>query len=207
MKGPTDWVAWHARYDQGDSPHAKRLEVVRAYIDLALRRCQPGPIRVISMCAGDGRDILGTLRAHPRASDVSGLLVEAHPELAERARASAPVGIRAWRGDAGKAASYADTTPADLLLCCGVFGNISDDDIRNTIASWPMLCGPGGRVIWTRHGREPDIRSSIREWVSEFGFEEEAYDGPVGGFGVGLARMTAPPEVLNLSARFFDFLN
>lgn len=199
-------MVWHERYDRADSPHAKRLEVVRGYIDLALRRCSPGPIRIISMCAGDGRDILGTLRGHPRSSDVSGLLVEAHPELVARARSSAPVGINAWHGDAGRAGSYADAAPADLLLCCGVFGNISDSDIRNTIASWPMLCGPGGRVIWTRHGREPDMRSTIREWVSEGGFEEEAYDGPVGGFGVGLARMTAAPTTLDPSARLFDFL-
>jgi hypothetical protein len=201
-----DWLAWHGLYDKPESNHGKRLEVVRAYIGEALSACEPGPIRVISMCAGDGRDILGVLETHPRASDVSGRLVELHPELVERARATAPTGIDVVCADAGDASSYVGAAPADLVVSSGIFGNISDEDVRATIDAWPMLCAPGAAVVWTRHGREPDLRDAIRGWIADAGFEEERYVGPPGGFGVGLARMTSAPRALAPDARLFTFV-
>src|SRR6185436_14614405 len=85
----THWIQWHEKYDDPDSHLPRRLAVVRARIAEALERCSPGPIRVVSMCAGDGRDLLYVLQTHPRAADVSGRLVELNPALAERARAAA----------------------------------------------------------------------------------------------------------------------
>jgi integrase len=41
---------------------------------------------VISLCAGDGRDLLEALSTHPRRADVHGLLVELDPDIAESAR-------------------------------------------------------------------------------------------------------------------------
>ena len=59
------------------------------------------------------------------------------------------------QADAGLLANYADGVPADLVLLAGVFGNISDRDIRRTIEALPQLCATGATVLWTRSRREP----------------------------------------------------
>jgi len=61
------------------------------------------------------------------------------------------------------------------VLACGVFGNISDDDIHRTIAALPSLCAPGAVVIWTRHRLEPDRTVQVREWFRSAGFAERAF--------------------------------
>ena len=68
------------------APLARRLATVQGMIGAALDSAPPGPISLISLCAGDGRDVLGVLPGHPRCADVRGRLVELDPELAERAR-------------------------------------------------------------------------------------------------------------------------
>jgi hypothetical protein len=40
--------------------------------------------------------------------------------------------------------------PADVLLLCGIFGNVSDGDIRRTVQAVPALCRAGATVIWAR---------------------------------------------------------
>src|SRR6478735_5757427 len=72
----TDWVAWHEAYGRPDSSMARRLEIVQQRIREALDAAPPGRIRVVSMCAGQGRDILDVLRDHPRRADVDARLVE-----------------------------------------------------------------------------------------------------------------------------------
>src|SRR6516165_71739 len=97
----TNWHEWHEAYDRTDSPLAMRLAVVRQCVRDALDAAPPGPIAVISMCAGQGRDLLGVLADHPRAADVHGRLVELDPGLAEIARATAPPKIDVLVADAG----------------------------------------------------------------------------------------------------------
>ena len=57
------WQDWHRAYDDPDSPLARRLAIVQQCIADALDAAPPGPVRVISMCAGEGRDLLGVLAA------------------------------------------------------------------------------------------------------------------------------------------------
>ena len=156
-----DWREWHAEYDDPSSRLARRLAIVQQCIRNALDSMAPGPIRVVSMCAGEGRDLLGVLADHPRASDVTGRLVELDPELAARAAARAPVGIEVVCGDASTSDVYTGAVPADLVLVCGVFGNISDADVEHTVRTLASLCAPGATAIWTRHRREPDLTVSV----------------------------------------------
>src|SRR5690242_10949974 len=160
---PRDWHEWHRAYDQPDSPLSRRLRVVQQNVRAALDVAPPGDIRVISMAAGEARDILGVLDDHPRRDDVRGRLVELDPELAAVARSRAPARLDVFVGDAGQTASYANALPADLVLVCGVFGNITDDDMFHTVGRLPMLCAPGATVIWTRHRRPPDITPRVRD--------------------------------------------
>ncbi len=97
-------------------------------------------------------------------------------------------------GDASLTTAYAGAVPAEVLLVCGVFGNISDDDIRATITHLPHLCAPSAVVIWTRHRRVPDLTPDIRAWFREAGFEEIAFDSEDQfAFGIGTARLAADP--------------
>jgi hypothetical protein len=202
----TDWVQWHKSYGDPDSTLSRRLEVVRRRIAEALDRFPAGPIRMASMCAGDGRDILSVLQNHPRAREVSGRLVEWDQRLVERARAAAPSTIEIVCGDAGNSDAYEKAVPVDLLLCCGVFGNITEADIRNTINSWPMLCAPQATAIWTRGAFDNDLRPQIREWVKQAGFEELSFDGKNEQYGVGMAKMTRASEPYRRGVQLFRFL-
>jgi hypothetical protein len=202
-----DWSEWHRAYDIPGSPLALRLVAVQAAIAGALTAAAPGPIQVISMCAGEGRDLLGVLRDHSRASDVTGRLVELDPDLAAIARSNAPSGIDVLVGDAGLASSYAGAVPADVVLVCGVFGNITNDNLENTVRSLPTLCAPGATVIWTRHRRPPDLTPSIFQWFVEAGFESVAFMSPAEEvFSVGTQRFVATPQPFEPDARLFEFV-
>jgi hypothetical protein len=202
-----DWHEWHIAYDQPQSPLSRRLATVQGCIRAALDAAPAGPIRVVSMCAGEGRDLLGVLEDHPRRADVKGRLVELDPELAATARANAPASIEVLCGDAGAMSSYAGAVPADLVLVCGVFGNITDDDMLGTIDLLPTLCAPGAHAIWTHHRRPPDATPGVRERFRAAGFEEVAFHAPGGTmFGVGMNRLVASARPFSDAGRLFEFL-
>jgi hypothetical protein len=123
------------------------------------------------------------------------VLVEKAPVLAETARRRAAESdldrVAVITGDAGDPEQFAHAYPVDLLLLCGIFGNISKGDIQRTVAVTPMLLRDGGTVIWTRGGRAPDLRPSIRRWFEEAGLREIAFDSEPAGFGVGVALKSA----------------
>jgi hypothetical protein len=210
----THWVRWHQGYEDADSPISARLRLVQAGVRDALDRCPPGPVRIVSMCAGQGRDVIDVVAGHRRRADVGALLVELDPELAAFARdraATAGVGdeVQVVEGDAALARHYVDAVPADLVLVCGVFGNISDEDVRATVSRLPSFCAPGGTVIWTRHRRPPDLTPSIRAWFAEAGFVEESFAAPDGYvLSVGchrLGELTQPAPPLDPELRLFRF--
>jgi hypothetical protein len=195
-----DWARWHDSYDDPSSPLSTRLATVRAHLADAITAAPPGSVSLVSLCAGQGHDVLGVLPDHPRRDDVIPLLVELDPRNARLAAARASrkglARVEVREADAGLTASYADALPADVLLLCGIFGNVSDDDIRATVTATPALCAPGGTVIWTRHRRPPDITPLIREWFAAAGFAEVAFEAPGTGstlIGVGVHRRPADP--------------
>jgi hypothetical protein len=205
----SEWVEWHRGYAAG-SPLSKRLEVVQNLIRRALDSAAPGPIRVISLCAGDGRDLLGVLPTHPRCADVHARLVELNPELAERARSTAarisPV-IEVVTGDASWTTAYAGAVPADIVLACGIFGNITDDDIHHTAAHLSSLCAPNATVIWTRGTFTPDLTPTIRRWFTEAGFSGLDFVAvPDSTAAVGANRLMSRPHAFEPDLRLFTFL-
>jgi hypothetical protein len=175
-----DWVAWHAAYDDPSSSLSARLKRVRSHVSDAIDHAPAGRVCLVSLCAGQGHDVIGVLPRHPRRDDVRAVLVEAdvrNAGLARRAAAGQGLSqVEVRQADAGLAASFADALPADVLLLCGIFGNVSDRDIRRTVQTAPALCRPGATVIWTRHRRMPDLTLQIRAWFAESGFEEIAFD-------------------------------
>ncbi|MFL6163111.1 MAG: SAM-dependent methyltransferase [Jatrophihabitantaceae bacterium] len=213
-----DWLAWHQEYAEPNSALSRRRRVVQRYLaaTLAERAAVPGgdPIRLLSMCAGDGGDVLEVLAETGGTPPVAALLVELDPELAGLARTQAArhglSSVRVITGDAGRTACYAELTPADIVLACGVFGNIDQADVRRTVGALPALLCPGGRVIWTRGRGDGDADASqpIRQLFAERGFTELDFTVPAdAGFRVGLHRLDRPAaEPAELPEQLFRFL-
>ncbi|MEV0134801.1 class I SAM-dependent methyltransferase [Dactylosporangium sp. NPDC050688] len=208
----TDWVEWHRGYDSPTSPLSRRLEVVRRDLRRALGTSpsEPGGTRrLVSICAGDGRDALPVIAEHDRR--VRALLVELDPVLARRARETADdLGLPAVEvrvADAGDAATYVGVRPAHVLLACGVFGNIDAGDVRRTVAALPALLAPGGIVIWTRArgDGDTDLSLRVRALFAEHGFTELSFTSPDDArFRVGMHRLAGPVRH-SLTGRLFTF--
>jgi ubiquinone/menaquinone biosynthesis C-methylase UbiE len=175
-----DWVAWHAAYDDPASSLAARLHRVQGHLASAINHAPGGPVRILSLCAGQGHDVLGVLPEHPRRADVHAVLIETDPHNVRQARRrAADAGlsqVEVRQADASRVANYADALPADVLLLCGIFGNVSPSDIQRTIEAAPALCAVGGTVIWTRHRRPADLTGELRRWLHAAGFDEVAFD-------------------------------
>jgi hypothetical protein len=207
-----DYRAWHDQYDDPASSLAQRLRIVQKRLAELLLSAPPGPIRVVSLCAGQGRDVIGVLPNPPRRDDVSAVLVELDPRNVAVARAAADSAgltqVNVIEGDAAVSDVYAPFVPADVILACGIFGNISDLDIENTARHLSMLCRPGASIVWTRRRDEPDLTPQIREWFREGGFEELRFDAPDNATvsAVGTARLVAPPAPFKPGFRFFTFV-
>jgi hypothetical protein len=206
-----DYVSWHDAYDDPTSGLSWRLSRVRHHIAAALERTAGRPLTAVSLCAGDGRDLIGVLSSRTDAGRVAVSLVEMNPELAGRARDAAQgLPVRVLTADAGDPSVYAGLVPADLVLLVGIFGNIPDPDLENLIRSAPAFCRPGATVIWSR-GRDEDIHDlndAVRAWFTESGFAEIAYeehdtpDRP----SMGVMRYEGEPVPLDGTRRLFTFI-
>ena len=204
-----DWLSWHDAYDRPDSALARRLLAVQDRIRIALGEAPAGPLQAVSMCAGQGRDLIGVLKDHPRRDDVRARLVELDERNAAIARQSAAAAglhqVEVLTADAALTDNYSGAVPAYLVLACGLFGNMSDADVKRTIGYCTQLCACGGTVIWTRGRFEPDLVPQVCAWFEERGFEELWVSPPDAGYGAGAHRFTAAPDPLELGARMFVF--
>lgn len=211
MAAPTDWLAWHKSYDDEGSALSRRLRVVQRHIARWMDERPQAALTAISVCAGQGHDLLGVLGPRADAHRIHATLLESDERNVSAARtAIAAAGLRnaTVRGiDAGDLRSYRGAVPADLVLMTGVFGNISDADVRRTIAALPQLCAGDATVIWTRARREPDLTPRIRSWLHAAAFTELAFHAPADVvFTVGVHRFTGAPQPLSTKGTLFQFL-
>ena len=208
-------MRWHAAYEDPSSNLSLRLRTVQSMVGAALDEIPAaprGPIRLVSLCAGQGRDVIDVVASHPRGPSVSALLVELDPALVAFARGrAAELGVadrvRVVEGDASQASLYANAVPADVVLLCGIFGNINAADITRTIGAMPGFCAAGGHVVWTRHRLPPDHTPSIRADFAAAGFTELAFESPDGAiFGVGHHRLDGATAPFDPGQRLFQFV-
>ncbi|MEH2459149.1 class I SAM-dependent methyltransferase family protein [Nostoc sp.] len=192
---PKDWYEWHDLYNT-EPKLQQRLEIVREYIAYSLNASPDGAIRIVSVCAGDGRDLLGILKNHPRAKDVSARLVEINSNLVERGRATIEsLGLASQiefiNGDATLAANYVEAVPADIVIVCGVFGNLADEaELNRLLDNLSFLSKQGAFIIWTRgHSNGITYSETVRKILRTSGFEEVNFKlTPTRDMGVGLHR-------------------
>jgi hypothetical protein len=206
-----DWVAWHGAYDDPSSSLARRLEVVRQRLGAVLDARATQPQRLLSLCAGDGRDVIPVLAVRRASSPVSALLIEKDGELARRAAEAAAsanlASVEVRCADAGDPSSFNDVLPVDVLLLCGIFGNVEYGQVKAIIEVVPRLLSDDACVIWTRGASEPDRRPELRRWFRETGLAEVSFDGAPERFGVGVNRLLRPRSDTprQLPSRLFTF--
>ena len=189
----------------------ERLAIVQAQVEVAVLARPEGALRVVSMCSGEGRDLIEPISRLGVGARIRGRLVELDPTLAGRARDAAAAarldGLEVVEGDAGVTTAYEGAVPADLVLVCGVFGNISDQDIKRAVASLPSFCAPSATLIWTRHRRAPDRTPIIRRWFRAAGFHHEAFIRvPDSEASVGVERFLGTTPPFASGERLFEFL-
>jgi len=210
MSGRRDYQDWHRRYDDPGSSLSWRLQRVRRHLGDALDH-HPGETRVLSVCSGDGRDLLGVLAERADAGRVSAVLLELHPELAQQARDAAATAqlarVQVRTVDASRVDAYSGAVPADIVLLVGIFGNIADEDVWRLVAFAPQLCRAGATLLWSR-GRKfsrelpgvaaGDLNDEVRAAFAAAGFSEVVYETDEGGGrpALGVLRYAGPPVEL-----------
>ncbi len=209
-----DWNQWHADYETSPALQA-RLKSVCRQIAAALDERPAGPIKIISICAGDGRDLCLALREHPRQRDVTATLIDNDPNSLARGREMAKefcpnAQLHFIEADASLAKTYAETGHADLVLMSGFLGHLRHEDALGLIASLPMLCKTGSWIIWNRHLKLHDgteqvarIRGAFRKHeFAEAHFETTAEDG----FAIGRTCFLGQSTPLDSTRKIFEFV-
>jgi len=206
-----DWLKWHKHYDT-DSSLNKRLLLVQDAIRQSLPDNHIASYTILDICAGNGRDLVEVLDTYRYKNVVRGCLIELDPKLTDELlvrvqAANIPQDLKIIQADASQTYTYKNNLPADLILICGVFGNIAEDDIAKTIENLPKLCKQGTRVIWTRHLRAPDRTKMIRDVFHNNGFNELSFvTTNDNSYGVGTQMFTSSTPAIGENVTMFRFI-
>jgi ubiquinone/menaquinone biosynthesis C-methylase UbiE len=206
-----DWHEWHSHYFEEDSALRRRLATVQAQLRQALPAELDAPFQIISLCAGQGLDVIETLATYPHAQHAKARLVELDERNVAAARQRAAEAglsqVEIVQGDAAQLVAYEGAVPADIVLACGIFGNIRDRDIFHTIDTLPHLCQHAATVLWTRHRRPPDMTPAIRAYFVAHHFPEVGFVAPEDDlFSVGVNRYEGEPQPLQPDMKLFTFI-
>jgi hypothetical protein len=201
-----DWYRWHDSYDELGSPMTAVLADTQNVIEQTLDDAAPGTIRLLSMAAGQSRELIPVLVTHPRGADVSAVLIEydhRNTDFAEGALQSAALEkVAVVTGDAGTSDSYEAGVPADVILCCGLFEHLSDTDTRQLVQAMPMLCADGAAVVYSHP--DPVQRELLENHFRSSGFALTPTSP--GNHVVGVATLVAHPRPWQPGVRMFDLI-
>lgn len=204
------WPKWHEGYEIEDSFLHQRLQDVKRVLVRSIREFDR-PVRIISVCAGQGRDVIEVLRDDPSLNVKDAYLFEIDPEnvafgenLVSHYRLN---NVNYVIGDASITSVYKEFVPTDILMLCGIFGNVSQADIKTTLKAATTLLVRGGVVIWTRHRGEPNIVPEIQIWAKDLDFHEiELIAPPETLYAVGSNRYLGPAKKFEAQIKMFEFM-
>lgn len=210
VKGKRDWYDWHQQYTDQSSALRRRLAIIQEEIRRTLPLQLDRSFSMLSICAGQGDDLIPVLEGYSFSHRIRARFVEAEPRNIASLRRNAYLAdlhhLEVVQADASYPKVYDGMIPADLILLCGVFGNISDLDIQDTISSLQQLCRTGSRVIWTRSRRSPNIVPTIRQWFQDSEFQEITFAAPEDAlFTVGTHEFRGQRKPLSVR-KLFTFL-
>jgi hypothetical protein len=207
-----DWAKWHDLYEVS-IPLKERLIAVREQIAAAASKVPGKSLHLVSICAGDGRDVIGTFAASDERQDVHATLIESHPELVTRGQAAVDqlglAGRITFRcADATQSSTYVDIRPAHIIVLSGVFGNLKERDVQRLIAALPSLCDREASVIWTRNLFDDGEKATqiIGECFVAADFTEEVLvRTPLGFVAVGTHSFRGVRRPLAANSTLFEF--
>ena len=206
------WNEWHRAYEDQDSELYQRMLACRRQVVAAVDECPPGPVTVVSICGGQGLELIGALEDHPRRDDIRGRLVEIDPDNAAYARGWAQAaqldGLEVVTGDASVSDAYAGLPPVDVVVISGVFGHIDGTERRGLIAFLRRLCRTGASLAWTSNRANDGPAESVRQMLAEESFSEVSFEdlpGDTYAFTVARHRFTGTPEPFGEPTRIFTF--
>ncbi len=116
--------------------------------------------------------------------------------------------IEIINGDATLATNYVGAVPADIVIVCGVFGNLAEEaELNRLLDNLSFLSKPGAFVIWTRgHSNGIPYSDNVRKILSASGFEEVNFKlTGTGDMGVGLHRYLGENFAAPKEQRLFVF--
>lgn len=206
----SDWSTWHREYEDPSSELAHRARLVQEQVVAVVEDSAESPILIVSICGGQGRELLGALEDHPRRIEVTGRLVELDPRNAayarEWARRAGMDGFEVVDADASLSQTYEGLGRADLVILSGVFGHLDDEDLERTVAFLRELCDTGSTVVWTTYEVKPERTIRIGSSFDKNGFERVAFDVTPGNtFGVVVERYRGVPWPLQPNRKIFSF--
>lgn len=209
--GTSVWSGWPEKAYRKER-YRQRLAAVQSHFACALDQVPGDRATVLSMCAGDGRDVIEVLAAHPRRNDTSAWLVELNPKsvalgMQHASSARLESAVTFLNADATDYAIYRSIAPADIVLACGVWGHVPAAERSQLVRAFASLCTPGGCVIGTRGlakgaGRLADILSLFSsDWWEQVNLTFT----PDQQFAVVTHRYRGPVNRLPASGRIFNF--
>ena len=202
------WYSWHAPYDDLESEQSDRLEVVQDLLAGFFDAAPAGPLRAVSVCSGQSRDLLPILIHHPRGAETRATMLELDPLNASflygALGSTSLTDVDVVVGDAGLTAAYAGVAPVDLALLGGVFANVDAADAERTVELLAALCAPGATVVWSSYGTGLADVDAVVERLETASFERVALHR-TGAFVVGAHRFTGATTPLPAVERVFTF--
>jgi hypothetical protein len=205
------WTGWPAEA-YARKRYQQRLHAVQEHLRRNLDEAPAGPLRLISICAGDGRDVIGVLRTHGRRSDVSAWLIELDRQSVAAGMREASIhslqdAVQFINRDATDYAVYQGMVPADVVLACGVWGHVPAHERKSLVDALARLCKPSGAVTWTR-GVSGGI-TRLNEIDQLFARQTwESVKRTITAdkkWAVGTYRFLGPPVELPQAGRIFNF--
>lgn len=211
-RSPGDvWGHWPSKAYQ-EKKFQFRLAGVQQHLAEAITSCPNAAVRVTSLCAGDGRDVIGTLATHPRCGNVRATLFELNPISIANGRAQIEATglthvVKFVAGDATRYDSYRKVGRADILLVCGVWGHVPPHERDEMMRAIRGLVQPGGIVIWTRGAAKGAARlEEIKTLFDPPDWKEVRFDiTPDGKFAVASYRLVGPGVELPPTGAIFNF--
>jgi hypothetical protein len=197
---------WHDNYeDKTSTPYKRTLIVKKLIVDYLINK---NNITILSICAGQGRDVLTSLNA-----DTYAYLIDIDKKCIDYAQSYVNNNnihnVSIIKADASLISTYVDNNipKADLILICGVFGHLSLEDISITAQSLKQLIKTGGSVIWTRHKFDNDITKEVREAFELAGYKEETFISPKEEpFSIGMHKLIENAIEPIYDLKMFDYI-
>jgi hypothetical protein len=187
LSGVRVYLAWHDQYDDPGSSLSRRLSLVVRDVLRAELDARSGPVRALSLCAGDGRDVLEVLAEREDAARVSVTMVEVLPGWWNAREVPPRTSLPAWR--------WLPLTPA----------------ARRPTRGSPR-CGPGATLVWSRgRSREgaDDFVLPVRNALSAVGFTEvsiRSFDVEDDHTALGVVRFDGSPVPLGRPETWFTLV-